>query len=136
MAVDGENIVAMVEHHFAAVACAHGRAGNIAVAGGAHGCAVGRVNIEAGVESAFAVDRILALAKAGSDGPLNRPHRWRVRQNSPVALEAGSESTLKGAGDAAGEGIRPQSIELIDGVRNLLLIYVVRLGQAYGRRRR
>jgi hypothetical protein len=56
--------VTVVEHHLAAVAGAHGGRGDLAVSGGVHRRAVWVVDVDAGVEGAFPINGILALAEA------------------------------------------------------------------------
>src|ERR1017187_9780173 len=133
MSVESEHIVAMVEHDLAAVSGIHVSYGHVAIGSGTHRRADGRVNIDALVEGAFAVDRILTLTEAGAHAALQRPKRGRVGQLRPVAGKVGREAALEGAGYPAAHGLRPQYIKLVDGELHLLRVYIVCQAQAGGR---
>src|SRR5258707_12702377 len=75
MSVDGFNAAAVVDDHLAAVTVGHLGFLHCAVACSADGNAVGRGDIDAAVELAFAVtqNRVLALAEATGDWSHDRP---------------------------------------------------------------
>ena len=64
--VESGYFVAVIEQHFAAVSVAHVGFSNVSVGGGAHRRAIRRVDVDAGMECALAVDGIFALTEAGS----------------------------------------------------------------------
>ena len=66
VSIDGEHVVTVIENYLAAIAGAHRGSGHLPICGGAHRRPIGSVNVDAGVERAFSVDGILALAKARS----------------------------------------------------------------------
>src|SRR5208337_3174769 len=94
----------------------------------------GRFDVDAGVEGAFAVERILARTEARSQATLHGPHRGRVGKFSPVARKAGRKTAFQCAGHTPGERLCPQSIKLIEGELDLLLVDVVSEGQGDGSR--
>ena len=134
--VNGKHVVAVVQLHLAAIPGAHRRPCYIAFGCGAHRRPVGRVDVDAGVEGAFPVERVHALPEARSHAALDRPNRRRIRQLRPVAGKAGRQASLQRARNPAGKRLRAQGIKLIDGEHDLLLIHVIRKGQGRGRGRR
>ncbi len=132
MSIDGEHIVAVIQLHLAAIPGAQRRSGNVPVGRRAHRRSVGCFNVQAGMEGAFTVERVLTRAKARSHAAFNRPHRWRIGKLLPIAGKGGRKAALQCARNPARERLRPQSIKLIDGELQLLLVYVVGQRQAGG----
>ena len=131
--VDGANAVAVVEDNFTTVAVGHAGRLYEAVAGGVDGGAHGGLDVHAGMECAFTIEGIFALAEAGADLAFDGPDGGRVGELGPVAGVGGKaawgEATLKSAGDAAGKCLGLERVELVDGELDLLLADVVRDGE-------
>src|SRR5271166_2266957 len=132
MPVNCHYVMAVIDDNLAAVPGVHGGFGHSAVGGGAHRRTGGRVNVDAGVEGAFAVDWVLALAETGADAALKRPERGCVGQLGPVAGKAGRKSALEGAGNLTRHGLGAQRIKLVDGELHLLLRDIVGRSEAGG----
>src|SRR5579872_2216197 len=73
MTVDGIEIVPVIENNFSAIAVSHRSIDDVALRRCAHRGAIGRINIDAGVERAFAVEWIFTFAEAGSYAAFNGP---------------------------------------------------------------
>src|ERR1700679_1127946 len=92
MSVESFKTMAVIDGDLAPVACAETSLVDVTVRSSTHGCAVRRCNIDAGVECAFTIERILALAEAGSHAAFNGPERGRIGILRPVAGEARCET--------------------------------------------
>src|SRR6266853_216919 len=115
MAVAGCNSVSVVNHDGATVAAEEVGEGHGAVRGSNHrGAHVGG-NIYAGVESAFSIKWIDALAEGAGDLAFDRPEIWSCIGASPVCGRGvlGESERNANAGGAA-QGCALQCVKLIE----------------------
>lgn len=129
MSIDGMHVVTVVDDDLTAVTVLHGSAYNKSIGGGAHRRAIRSGDIDAGVEGAFPVDRIIALAEAGGYAAFKRPEGRGISKHVQIAAERGSEATLKGAAKTTGHGLGAESIKLIERLFDVLLIDVIGQGE-------
>src|ERR1700728_3991788 len=96
---------AYVADDLAAVSIGHAGDHHDAVGGGADGLSEGGGDVDAGVEGAFSVERVFALAERAGDGSDDGPEGGRVGKIEPVVAAAagGAVAVLKGVREASGK---------------------------------
>src|SRR5450631_158984 len=124
MSVDSLHAVAVVDNNFAAIAVGHGCFFDNAIPGSSDaGSKCGR-DIDAGMEGALSVERILTLPERTRHATLNRPKRRSVGQARPIRCAGKGQSALQRTGNPAGHGRGAQRVELVDRSVVLLLVEI------------
>ncbi len=108
----------MIDDHQTAVACMVLRDGDDSIRSCVHRCAIVGSHVHAGVECAFAAERIHALAEAIGDMAHDRPDRRRV---GGVGKAHRGEQMESAAGDSNHSGIALQESVLLDGTVERIL---------------
>src|SRR5579862_762516 len=92
--------MAVIDQDLPPVSAGQAGSENNSIRRGAYSLSEARRDIDARMERAFTVERVLALPEGARNRSNHRPKRWRIRQIHPVVAIQRGQAAIKGPGKA------------------------------------